>query len=178
MSGGTKRTQAVHCTAQRHWDASGAGSALGCPSARHSLPVTSGCSVVQNGASSACLNRLSLRARSQLSSPALSSGHFSVEVQSAPADCLQRKGLFPALARVGRMLDDLDDARLQDLHRPARDTQARLSVPSVRSGDGPALRLSSVPRQIPLQGARPGVYYLAELPRWRWTSAFSSCAAA
>jgi len=37
--------------------------------------VTTGCSVVQNGASSACLNRLSPRVRSQLSSPALSSGH-------------------------------------------------------------------------------------------------------
>ena len=45
---------------QLHWDESGPGRAPGCPSARHSLSVTSGCSVVQNGASSASLNRLSL----------------------------------------------------------------------------------------------------------------------
>jgi len=76
LNGGAKRTQAVHCTTQRHWDASGAGSALGCPSAFHSLPVKWGCSVVQNGASSACLSRLSIRARSQLSpAVALWSGH-------------------------------------------------------------------------------------------------------
>jgi len=100
-----------------HRDASGARGALGCPSACHSLPVTSGCSVVQNGASSACLNRLSLRARSQLDPR--SRVVLLISVQCAPADCLQRENLCPVPARVGmrRLLGDLDRARLQDLSR-------------------------------------------------------------
>jgi hypothetical protein len=132
--------------------------------------------VVQNGASSACLNRLSLRARSQLGSPALSSGHPFAEVQSAPADSLQRQGLCPGLAQAGRLLDDLDRACLQDLHRPASDKQGVQSFPCVRSGDGPALQSYKVP--IPLQEAHPGGWPLAEVLHWQWTSAFSSCAAA
>jgi len=124
---GAKRTQAVHCATQRRWDASGVGNALGCPRACHSLLVTSGCSVVQNGASSACLNRLSLRARSQLD-PRSRVVYF-VEVQCAPADCLQHEGLCPVLAQVGSLLDDLDHARLQDLHGPASKHQGVHSLP-------------------------------------------------
>ncbi len=52
---------------------SGASSAPARPSARHSRHMVSGCSVVQDGASSACLNRLSLVACDQLSPPSLSS---------------------------------------------------------------------------------------------------------
>ena len=61
---------------------SGARYALGRPSARHSLPVMSGCSVVQKGASSASLNRLSAGAHDQLSSPIISNDHSSVNVRA------------------------------------------------------------------------------------------------
>jgi len=102
---------------------SGARDELGCPSARHSLPMMSGCSVVQNGALSASLNRLSLGARHKLSSLSLSAVLPPVKVQCAPADCPQRKGLCPAPAQMCRLLDDLERARLQDLHKrwPALD---------------------------------------------------------
>ncbi len=42
-----------------------------------------------------------------------------VNIQCAPADCPQREGLFPASVPVCRLLDDLESARLQDLHKLA-----------------------------------------------------------
>ena len=89
---------------------------LGCASARHSLPVISRCSVVQNGASSASLNRLSVVARGQFSSRSLLAILPHVNVQCAPADCPQRKGLCPAPVPVCSLPDELERARLQDLH--------------------------------------------------------------
>ncbi len=123
-----------------------ASSAPGCPSARHSLPVMSGCSVVQKGASSACLNCLSLGARDQLSSAGLSTAQPRVDVQCAPADCHQREGLCPAVVHMGRLLHYLERARLQDLHGPTSASQGVRCVPSVRSGAGPAAMPNRVPR--------------------------------
>jgi hypothetical protein len=78
-----------------------------------------GRSVVQNGALSASLKRLSLVARDQLSSPSLSSALSHVNLQGAPAHQPQREGLCPAPVHVGRLLEELGRARLQDLHAPA-----------------------------------------------------------
>ncbi len=97
----------------------------------------------------------------------------SVIMRCAPADCPQHNGLLPALARVGSLLDHLDRARLQDLHGPASVEvwTATVFLPYVAEAN-------RVPRHTRLQGARPGAQPLAERPRWRWTSAYSCCAAA
>jgi len=71
---------------QTHSDTSGASNAPGRASARHSLPKTSGLSVVQNGTLSASLNRLSHVARNQLSSPSLSNARVYINMQGAPAN--------------------------------------------------------------------------------------------
>lgn len=143
---------------------SGASNAPGRPSARHSLPVMSGCSIVQNGASSASLKRLSLEARDQVSSQSPSSALPYVNVQCAPADRPQRDGLCPASVQLRRLLDDLDRARLQDLHTLASLSQGVRCVSSMRSGASPILVLKTVQRPVPPQGARAGKRPLAERP--------------
>jgi len=94
-----------------------------------------GRSVVQNGALSASLKRLSLGARDQLGSSSHSSALSLVNVQCAPAHQPQREGLCPAPAQVGRLLDELGRARLQDLHGLAGvETWTASFSPTVRGG--------------------------------------------
>jgi len=99
-------------------------------SARHSLATNSPSSVLQNGCSSASLNRLSRALGLKHSCCRLVAASLDGAVQCAPADCWQQESFCHGLGPVPALHGKLGRARTQDLHWPSSTPWRRGEAPS------------------------------------------------
>ena len=108
--------------------------APGRPRARHRLQTISCSSVLQNGCSSAFLNRLSHASGRKHSYKAIIASH-PINVRCALADSRQQESLCQAVGRnvAPGVPGKLERARLQDLQRPGITRWRRGAVPARRA---------------------------------------------